>query len=140
MFNYKMFKNVKIAILSFMITCLFFSCRTAVESPRSLNDEPLYMSRPKILLESSRATLPVLLSWEEVKGARSYEVQVSDKADFNSSLQNWTLRGNTFSLSNVKSEMVFLRIRSVYPGGTSRWSETLIIRKEGSEIYLQWDR
>ena len=140
MFNYKIVKNVRILIQYLFIICLFFSCRTVEDTPESVSDEPLYMSRPKILLESYRTSLPVLLNWEEVNGARSYEVQVSDKADFNSSLQNWTLRGNSFSLANMKSETAFLRIRSVYPGGMSRWSETLIIRKDGSEIYLQWDR
>ena len=140
MLNYKMYENVKKAIRYTIVISLFFSCRTAVDSTQSVVDEPLYMSRPKILLDSNRTSLPVLLSWEEVNGAKSYEMQVSDTADFNSSLQNWTLRGNTFSFSDMKSEQMFLRIRSVYPGGTSRWSETLIIRKEGSEIYLQWDR
>ena len=131
--------SVKKIFLYLFLSLLIFSCSTAPDKAPG-NSEPLYMARPKILLESPRTFLPLSLVWEDVKGARAYEIQLSEELNFSCSIQNWTLRESSFDLDEMDCPVKYLRIRSRFTDGTSRWSEVLEIKKEENEIHLQWLR
>lgn len=139
MFNYKKLKNVKIRVLFLLVFLTIFSCQTINEEVLT-ESEPFYMARPKILLNSNLANMPLTLNWEEVKGVKSYEIQLSGSSDFNSSKQNWTMRQSSFSLDALNSPVSYIRIRSQFTGGTSLWSEILQVSQEENEIHLQWLR
>ncbi len=132
-------KNV-IFLLVYLVPLFFsISCQTERE-PHPPETEPLYMARPKILIESPVAHLPLILEWESVNGAQSYEIETADSPQFNSSLKNWTTMETAFRIETIDSEELYFRIRSRFAEGNSRWSETLLIRDEGEDISLQWNR
>lgn len=139
MFNYKKIKIVKIKALFLLFFFTIFSCQSIKEEV-IIESEPFYMARPKILLNSNLANIPLTLNWEEVKGAKSYEIQLSDSSDFNSSKQNWTMRQSSFSMDELNSPVSYIRIRSQFTSGTSLWSEILQVSQQENEIHLQWLR
>lgn len=139
MFNYKKVKNVKLKLPTLLLFLSLFSCGTTTQEI-VVESEPFYMARPKILLNSNHANIPLTLKWEEVKGAKGYEIQMSGSSDFNSPNQNWTMRQSSFILEQLNCSVSYIRIRTLFTGGTSRWSEILQLTREENEIHLQWLR
>jgi hypothetical protein len=140
MFHNTIDKNVKKSFLLFLLfLTFFFGCRSTKEEV-SAAPEPDFAARPKVLITSSGNSLPVRLKWQEVSGARGYEIQESDTENFTSSLRNWTLRTNSFQLDKMRSPVVYVRVRSLFEDGTSRWSETLQVSLKDGKIHLQWLR
>ena len=138
-----MFKNVIFLLLIICAAVIVPSCKTAVEESYSDTEDPtrsLYPSRPKLLLESYQQSLPLSLHWESVEGAQTYEIEMADSPLFNSSLRNWTIRDNSFQVDALVQTVMYLRIRSRFDTGTSRWSETLELKEEDDKILLGWVR
>ncbi len=136
-------KNVIFLLLMAASAAFIMSCETnagATNSDTETAVDSLYPSRPRILLESSTGTLPLCLHWESVNGAQTYEIETADSPLFNSSLRNWTLRDTSFEISALSQPVLYLRIRSRFDSGTSRWSETLEVKKEDDTISLGWVR
>jgi len=137
---------VRLAWLFLIISFTVLSCSTAppeadtADAGQELPDDSGYMSRPKILIDTPVASLPYTLKWENVLGARSYELQIADNRNFSSSLQSWTLKDTSFVVEMTGRDEVFVRIRSRYPQGYSRWTEPLRISRTDEGIMLQWER
>ena len=129
--------NTARLLLSLILLFPFLSaCRSTGEESAAAIEEP-FMARPRILVESSRASLPLRLQWESVSGAKGYELQISDSENFNSSLRNLTITQSSFLLEELDSSVLYIRVRSIFDGGTSRWSETLQVSVTDGEIHLQ---
>jgi hypothetical protein len=71
---------------------------------------------------------PLLFRWEGLPGAKTYEIQIDDDADFVAPLVSETaIEVTSFSLPNPQAvgQTYFWHVRAKFPGGgTSQWSDT----------------
>lgn len=132
-------KTGMIILLASLI--LFTGCRSnSGDIADSGQDEEFFLSRPKIIIDTPVTKLPYTLKWEGSKAARSYEIQSAFDQQFTDSRQNWTTRESFLLLEELKSEVVYIRIRARFDGDYSRWSEVLMLTQDGSDLKPTWLR
>lgn len=124
----------------FLIGALFFafnSCTSNdIPDENIESEDDLYISRPKFIVESPISRLPYTLKWEENRMVRSYEIQMAFDQKFTDSRQNWTTKGPFLLLEEIKSDIVYVRIRSHFSDESSRWSEILELNLNGEELQI----
>ncbi|WP_369410451.1 phytase [Pontibacter qinzhouensis] len=85
------------------------------------------INAPQLSAPANGSTsLPIapLLNWQTVQGADAYQVQVSSRADFSTTVLNQSVRSaNSLQLSNLAYSSVFYwRVRAVQAAQNSAWS------------------
>jgi hypothetical protein len=131
------YKNNKLILL--ILACISLSnCRSTdtSEDQNILLEDEFYMSRPKIIIDSPMAKLPYILKWEGSRSVRSYEIQSALDLQFTDSRQNWTTKETFLTLFELKSDVVYIRIRSHFDSDTSRWSEIVKLSLESDELRI----
>ncbi|QEN07585.1 hypothetical protein EXM22_06130 [Oceanispirochaeta crateris] len=131
------YKNNKLILL--ILACISLSnCRSTdtSEDQNILFEDEFYMSRPKIIIDSPMAKLPYILKWEGSRSVRSYEIQSAFDLQFTDSRQNWTTKETFLTLFELKSDVVYIRIRSHFDSDTSRWSEIVKLSLESDELRI----
>ncbi|MDA3955386.1 hypothetical protein [Oceanispirochaeta sp.] len=127
-----------------MIPSVLFltNCRSTdniIEEKSTFIDE-YYISRPKIIVDAPIAKLPYTLRWEGSRSAGSYEIQSALDLQFTDSRQNWTTKESSLLLSELKGDVVYIRIRSRTDRDTSRWSEIVKLCLVGDVLGISWVR
>src|SRR5690606_38042207 len=93
---------------------------------RSFTTIPAISGVPTLVSPDDEATLVELnenLTWNEVEGALSYDVQVSTDNTFGNVVPINVTDGTSHQLTNLENETVyFWRVRSVNDGGVSEYS------------------
>jgi len=126
----------------FVLLLALFFLQTACQSndtgisSATVPESSIYVSRPKIILETPMAKLPYTLTWEGSNAVRSYEIQSALDPDFTQSRQNWTTKESFLLIKELKGDRVYFRIRSRFEEDFSRWSEILQISKQNEGIRL----
>ncbi|MBF9016064.1 MULTISPECIES: hypothetical protein [unclassified Oceanispirochaeta] len=123
-----------------LIAALFsivFSCKSNdVPDDNTAVEDEFYLSRPKFIVDSPISRLPYTLKWEENRMVRSYEIQVAFDQKFTDSRQHWTTKEPFLLLKEIKSDIVYVRIRSHFADESSRWSEILELNLSGEELKI----
>src|SRR5690606_19152107 len=93
---------------------------------RSFTTIPAVAGVPTLVSPDDEATLVELnenLTWNEVEGALSYDVQVSTDSTFDDVVEISVTNGSSHQLTNLENETVyFWRVRSVNDGGVSEYA------------------
>ncbi|MDC7235820.1 MAG: hypothetical protein PQJ58_21540 [Spirochaetales bacterium] len=95
------------------------------------------MNRPKIIVETPISRLPYTLKWEGNRMIRSYEVQMASDRNFTESRQSWTTKEGFLKIEELKTDTVYIRIRSHFDSESSRWSEILELSLKDDELQIK---
>lgn len=125
------------AILLFIsLLLLLFSCRSNGNFQEVTDQDEYFLSRPKFIVETPISRLPYTIKWEENRLVRSYEIQMASDQKFTESRQNWTTKEAFLTLTEIRTETVFVRVRSHFDGDSSRWSEILELKLKDDELQI----
>ena len=116
---------ISVSLLSILSLFALAGCASSSNkstTPVESQEDDAFLSRPRFEKPTARPLGRVLLSWNAIKDADGYEIEMSLDKDFLSPDKSWTVRGLNLEIPVPEKTQVFFRIRAFNVDQISRWS------------------
>lgn len=120
----KMMKN-EIRIIIFFLAVLLQGCQTTIRETPGVIDSEVMMGTPRGLSLEKDTARNLVLSWDKVENADSYEVIFSKESGFYPVESKWLVKQNELVLEEDISFAGYFKVRAVNSSILGSWSLSL---------------